>query len=306
VSRLSDLRWPLLEGGALLLVALACLGFQVWEPTTLVSEREYQACAAALATDAQPGDAVLLAPWWTERARLYLPQGLPIVGYLDSDRDDLEHFARIWVLAEPDLPRAGISSFEKAFAPGRTEVGAERRFGHLSLRLYNNGRYRPAAFSANVLLEQSQVYLEQADGARQDCPWNGRAHQCPNGHAVDLAWHEVHYRPLLCLKFDAPGGATKLVLELPPAAVRGAEAAVLSAGYIWEHAAYKDGVSGVELGLEVEGQVSRLSIPAGLEPLQRVEKRGVPDGARVRVWLTAQNPNARDLCVTLDGFGRGA
>jgi hypothetical protein len=79
---------------------------------------------------------------------------------------------------------------------------------------------------------------------------------------------------------------------------------VLRAGYVWERGSYKDGVSGSELGLEVNGQLTPLTIPAGVEPLQQVEAANVPAGSTVRVWLAAANPNARQLCVELTGLGR--
>ena len=39
-----------------------------------------------LAAERQPGDVVLLAPWWTERARIFVPEGLPVVGYAEGYR----------------------------------------------------------------------------------------------------------------------------------------------------------------------------------------------------------------------------
>ncbi len=298
-ERPSPSAWSVREGVVLLAVAVTCLAFQAWLPTTQVDERDYQQVATVLAAERQPGDVVLLSPWWTERARLYLPENLRIVGYQGSDADDLLDYQRIWVLAEPHLPRAGQSDFMTAFGPGRTEVGVGRTFGNLTLRLFTNGRWRPHTFSGISSLATAKVSLEGPQG-RQACQWNGRGHQCPNNHTVSLEWHEVHFQPLPCLVFDAPGGPTKLVLELDD--VPATERVLLRAGYVWERGAYKDGVSGSELGLEVNGQVTPLSIPAGVEPLQQVEAANVPAGATVRVWLQANNPNARQLCVELTGL----
>lgn len=293
-------RAPLLEGAVLLAVALACLAFQLYLPTTHVAEADYQAVAAVLEAEGQPGDVVLLAPWWTERARLYVPERLRVVGFQGSDGADLETHPRIWVLAEPGLPNSGLGAFQAAFERGRTALGPERRFGPLSLRPYANGRARPVVLDGNEALARAQVYLEQPGGGRQGCSWNGRGHQCPTGHTLAVEWHEVNFEPLLCLTMDAPGGATRLVVEYPPTA--GIDTVALRAGYVWERAAYKDGVSSSDVGLEVDGQVSVLNVPAGVErPAQRLER---PGGSVVRVWLTAQNPNARQLCVTVVGFGR--
>ena len=68
----------LAEGLVIAVVAVACLVFQIWLPTTHVSEADYQAVAQVLGAEAQPGDVVLLSPWWTERALIYLPESVPV------------------------------------------------------------------------------------------------------------------------------------------------------------------------------------------------------------------------------------
>ncbi|MEW5738581.1 MAG: hypothetical protein AB1938_06620 [Myxococcota bacterium] len=295
-------RWPLVEGAVALAVALWALGFQVWLPSTHVAESDYQAVAQVLAKEALPGDVVLLHPWWTERARIYVPEGLPVVGHLFSDSDDLVQHPRIWVLDQPRLPRNDEGGFEQKFLPSRTKTGDARDFGNLRLTLFTNGRYRPLAFSARALLPQLSVYLEGPDGSRQSCPWTGALHRCPNGKVVAAEWHEVHFQPRPCLRFDPPGGATKLVVELPP--VPAADEVVLHTGYTWERAAYKDGVTGSEVGLEVNGRVAPLSVPAGVEALWTVQQPGAPEGAKVRAWVQAQNPHARELCLEVYGYRR--
>ncbi len=93
------------EGTLLVAVAVLCLAFQLWLPSTHVAEADYQAAAQVLASERQPGDVVLLVPWWTERARIFVPEGLPVVGYQGSDADSLDRYPRIWVLSEPHKPR---------------------------------------------------------------------------------------------------------------------------------------------------------------------------------------------------------
>lgn len=295
-------RWPLVEGALVLAVALWALGFQLWLPSTHVAEADYQAVAQVLAKEAQPGDVVLLHPWWTERARIYVPEGLPVVGHLHSDGEDLTPHPRIWVLSEPHLPRADEGGFDKKFLPSRTKVGEARDFGNLRLTLFTNGRFRPLIFSAKALLPQLSVYLEGPDGARQSCPWTGNGHRCPNGKVVAAEWHDVHFEPRPCLRFDPPGGPTKLVVELPP--VPAAEEVVLHTGYTWERASWVQGVTGSEVGLEVNGKVAPLSVPAGVEARWTVQQQGVPAGAKVRAWVQAANPNGRELCLEVYGYGR--
>src|SRR5882757_9704555 len=109
-------RLPLLEGLALGAVALLCIAFQVRLPSRLPDERDYLEVQKVLEAEAQPGDALLLYPWWTERARLFAPERMTVVGYQGSDADDLEQHARVWVLAQPDLPRASLSDFLQGFS----------------------------------------------------------------------------------------------------------------------------------------------------------------------------------------------
>lgn len=287
----------LIEGAVLAAVGVACLAFQLWLPSTQVAEADYQAVARVLEAERQPGDVVLLAPWWTERARIYVPSGLPVVGYLRSDGDHLKRHPRIWVLSQPRLPNAQLGDFERAFLPGRTALGEARQFGNLTLRLYQNGRARPVGFEASAELPRAQVYLEQPDGSRQPCPWNGAGHRCPNGRVVAREWHEVRFQPLDCVRLDAPGGPTRVVVEFD--AVPGPLTLGLEGGYIWEYAAHQSTSS--TLGLEVNGVTHALDLPNAVEKLHRLEVR--EGGGKVRLWLSSPSAASRHVCATLTGYG---
>jgi len=293
---------PRLEGLLLVGAGLFALLFQLWVPSTHVEERDYQAVAQVLTAEAQPGDVVLLHPWWTERARIYVPEGLPVVGHLFSDGDALERHPRIWVLSEPHLPRDGEGAFETAFNPGRTAVGAARDFGNLRLQLFTNGRYRPLAFDAVDVLSSAQVYFETPDGQRQPCNPAGNGFRCPNGKVVARMLREVHYVPYTCVQMEAPGGATRLMMEFT--APRAAESSTLQAGYIWEYGSCKETCSSSTVYLEVDGHGSSMELAAGDEAMHRLEGPPMAEGAKVRFGLLAQNPNARVVCFVLTGNGR--
>lgn len=288
---------------ALFAVAFLSLVFQLWLPTTHVAERDYQSIASVLTAERQPGDVVLLAPWWTERARIYVPEGLPVVGYQGSDADPLERYARIWVLSEPRQPNSGLGAFEQAFLPSRTPLGEERQFGNLRLRLYQNGKYRPLTVDAADVAGSggAQVYLESPDGNRQPCGFTGSGYRCPNGKVVGKEWHEVHFAPYQCLKLEAPGGATRVVAEFTAPA---SDQSSLSAGYIWEYGAYRDNITPTTVWLEVNGQGQTLELPVGDELMHRLEGPALPEGARVRIALSSQNPMARVVCVVMTGSRR--
>ncbi len=283
------------EALLLLGAGVFALGFQLWLPSTHVDESDYQAVAQVLAAERAPGDVVLLAPWWTERARIYVPEGLPVVGYQGSDGASLEPHPRIWVLSQPRQPRAGIGTFESAFLPGRREDGAAREFGNLRLQRFVNGRHRPTVLDGADSLASAQVYVEQPDGQRQNCTWNGQVHQCGNGKTVIARWHEVHFAPYRCLRMEPPGGAAKLVVEY---SFPGAGAVSLEAGYVADQGANLRAAP-MEVALEVDGNAQPLTLRPGDELMNRREGGSARAGSRVSVSVKSDNPGGRAICAVL-------
>ncbi|NTX00755.1 hypothetical protein [Myxococcus sp. CA040A] len=293
---------PLVELGGLLLVALLSLLFHLRLPGKLPSEESYRAVAERLKTEARPGDAVLLFPWWAERARLFLPPSLPVYGYLGSDRDDLSAHPRIWVLGQPELPRSDEAAFLAGFLPERRAVGTATREGPLSLTLYENGRHRPRRFDAADAVARARVYLESDDGSREKCPFDGTAHRCPGPGNVYVAreWHEILYEPRRCLWMPAPGGAKRLVAELD--GVPGDVGLRLEGGIIFEYAFPRDArLTTAMLGVDDAASGARLlevAIPPGQEGVKKSEVH-LPSGeARtVKVWVRSENPDRRAVCL---------
>ena len=279
-------------------------------PGRLPTEEDYRTVAAWLRAEARPGDAVLLFPWWTEKARLYVPPELPVYGYLNSDSDDLSSHPRVWVLAQPRLPGSEVSRFQAAFLPRRTMVGTPRQAGTLELTLYENGRYRPRRFVASEAYATARVYLESPDGARRDCPFDGHVHRCPGPPHLYVApeWHEIFYEPRHCLWMHPPGGAERLVAEFD--GVPGGTELRLEGGIIFEHAFKHDpGLSVTHLGVEDATHhepLMEISLPPGREGVQRASHELPPGGPRtVRVWTQADNPESRQVCLDLLALGAG-
>jgi hypothetical protein len=288
-------RW---EGLALVVVALACLGFQLKLPSAMPSEADYQALAGVIDQESQPGDVVLLAPWWIERARIFVPDKVPVVGYFGSDGDDLRQHRRIWLVANASLPKFSWSGFMESFGRGRTQAGQERSFGPLSLKLFTNGRARPLLFSAATSLGQARVYLEGPQG-QQPCALSGRSWRCPNGGEVVEEWRELHFEPHRCLRFYPPGGPTKLVAEF--ANVPATDTLQLITGYAWERGYYRnEGPS--DFGVEVNGDAQVTKLLPGVEKVYRVDRQNTAAGT-VRAWVQADNPSNREVCFELLGFG---
>jgi hypothetical protein len=291
-------KWRLAEGLMVLAVALGCTGFQLWLPTTHVAQADYEAVARVLEAGRQPGDVVLLAPWWTERARAFVPEGLPVVGYLGSDAAALEPHPRIWVLAQPHLPRSNLGTFDEAFGPSRTALGPPRTFGNLRLQLFQNGRHHPVVVDAADALPNAAVYLEDTSGNRQPCSNVGKGYRCADNRVVAKEWHEVHFAPYQCLKLEAPGGNTRVVVEFVSPA---ADASWLEAGYIWEYGSAYQGVTPSTVWFELDGKAQTVELPIANEVMHRLEGPALAEGARVRIALASANPAGRVVCVVMRG-----
>jgi hypothetical protein len=293
-------RWALGELALLVAASLFALQFHARLPGRLPKDEDERGVAGVLQSEARPGDVVLLEPWWTERARLFAPDGLEVVGYLDDEGDDLDRAQRIWVLSQPNVPLGQLGAFHRQFDPGRQSLGPARNFGNLTLELYANGRARHTLFSATQSVAEAHVYLEDPGGARRECPFNGREHRCqgPDWLHVGAEWHEVNHGPKRCLWMHPPGGATKLVVEL--ASVPAGELR-LEAGYVWDRGAFHDNVTAASVGLDdvAAGQpLLSLSLPPRTETIVHAERvRTEPTSARI--WAQADREDLRELCVEL-------
>lgn len=287
----------------LIAVALWALFFQLTLPARLPSEDDHRAAAELINREALPSDVVLLFPWWNERARLFI-RGPDVVGYLGSDHADLEEHPRIWVLSQPDLPRADVRRFAEAFAPGRTTVGEPHRFGRLRVQLFQNARHRPRAFSAVDALSEAQVSVNSAAGTVQACAFDGRTHHCGlggGGVQVAAGTTELFYRPVRCLRSGVPGGARRVQLRFP--SVPHGSRLVMRAGIAGELAARHGGrltPLHVELRDGQGQQLAALEIPPGFEGAREASVK-VPnaplDGLSVHLW--SENPEARAACIEL-------
>jgi len=295
------------------LVALLCLLFYARLPGRLPSAADYGAVSERLKAEQRPGDVVLLFPWWTERARLYLPPEVPVVGYFGSDRDNLTAHPRIWVLGQPQLPGTGEEGFRKAFLPGRTTVGQPFQAGNLTLTLYTNGRYRPHRFVASEAYARARVYVESPDGTRRPCPFDGRAHRCqgPSHLYVAPEWHELYYEPRRCLWMHPPGGPDRLVVELD--GVPSGMGLRLEGGITFENTFNRSHLSNIHMGVDDAKSGERLLdvvVPQGVPGVQKAERSLPPGEPRtVKIWSQATNPELRHLCldvVALGAPGEGA
>lgn len=121
---------------AIAALSLGAMSFQGGLAGRLPDALDWRAAAALLDRDARPGDAVVLAPAWAERARAVLPARVPVLALPRVRGEDLLGVRRVWLLSAPDAPGfawdADVDLLERA---SRSE-GPER-LGALDVTRYD-------------------------------------------------------------------------------------------------------------------------------------------------------------------------
>src|SRR5262249_35080604 len=145
-------------------------------------------------------------PWWTERARLFVPPELPVVGYLGDTSDDLIAHPRIWVLANRELPRTPEADFRRAFLPDRTPLAEPRRSGPLALTLSRTGPPRSVLPPGGGGCAGRDFPAGGRGTGPGPAQRPGRRVVCPSAASAEVAWPEVVAQPVRCLFLIPPSG----------------------------------------------------------------------------------------------------
>ncbi len=140
-----DRAWASLFALAVSAAGLFGLWFQATLPGRLPSPTDWKAAAAVITREARPGDAVVLAPPWAERAREILPEriparpevALPILAFPSLDpEEDLRGVRRVWLLSFPGAP-GGTGPVASRLAPRAASVEGPMQLGQLELTRYD-------------------------------------------------------------------------------------------------------------------------------------------------------------------------
>jgi hypothetical protein len=165
-----------------LAVLLGCLAYAIWFwlrlPARLPDEKDYLALQAALKSEAQAGDGAAVLPFWADRAKIFL-HGVPVLAlpHLEAEAD-AERYGRLWVIAQPDLPRSDARDSLKALGERLALVEGPRRFGPLELWLFAPRPGRAATYD----------FVAHADEAQTQSP--GR---------LQAEWREFDFLPRRCI-----------------------------------------------------------------------------------------------------------
>lgn len=203
-----------IETAIVIASALLSLLFYARLPAAFPSAEDEAAVRARIAAAGQAGEAILLAPHWAERARLF-GFDLPVLNLSrGATPEDLAGWTGLFVLAFDDLPRADrAAAFELVRRAGFELKGRVETFGKLSLAHFRQAAPRAAIFRASEALDQASASVETAHGERLPCRREGRGLRCPGGGRGQRSSllrgeiREIHFKPYRCISAaPAPGG----------------------------------------------------------------------------------------------------
>jgi hypothetical protein len=275
------------------LVAGTCFALLYWArlPYRLPSPEDYQGAQHELLATSHPGDALAVLPYWADRAKLYA-NGLPVVALPHLGDEDVGRYVRLFVLAQPDLPRSSAESELAALGRKLARVSGPKRFGPLSLSLYQPQPGNEASLDFTAQIERAQVSV----GAESCGPVAG-GFQCPRGawDHVRPEWHEFDFLPRRCL-WAQPAGAEPLVITFDQVPLRSEIHGAM--GQIG--AGHGGGSGAVELAIDID-EVPRVSLlldsddPGYHRFAGRFPGLG-PGGHRVTFRISSPSPVRHPFC----------
>jgi hypothetical protein len=132
-------------------------------PLTRPSPGDYDQASADVRSRYEPGDLVIVQPFWAGRARQFLGD-LPLVMPRVSADEDLTAFRRLWLFSS--LGRVPASGRDGLAA--RADLIEQRQYGRIDLRLYRVRGHRPVVADFREQLDGAAVWTESSVG-REAC-----------------------------------------------------------------------------------------------------------------------------------------
>jgi hypothetical protein len=297
--------WLRLEVAVVLAAILFASVYWIRLPGRLPSEADYLAVQHELVGSAHPGDGVALLPFWADRGKLFL-HGLPVIALPELAKEgDIERYPRLWVLAQPDLPRSQAARALADLDARLTRREPPKHFGPLSLSLYEPKEGRAGSYDFVARLADAQVDVGGGAGSDpQACEAAAGGFRCPRGswNYVLPEWHEFDFLPRRCL-WAHPVGAEPLEIRYSQVPLRGG----IRGGFgLIGQAAELGQAAPVDLSIDVDGsQAASLELSPGDPGWHPFELglAGLAAGTHdVTFRVTSPNPAMRHFCFDADAF----
>ena len=294
--------FPGLEAAAVLCAVLFALVYWLRLPGRLPSEEDYLAVQRELVAQSHPGDGVALLPFWADRGKLFL-HGLPVIALPDlATEADVERYTRLWLLAQPALPRSDAARTLAGLDARLTRLEPPKRFGPLSLSLYEPKAGRAGSYDFLARLPAAQVALGGVEP--EPCTATPGGFRCPRGtwNYVQPEWHEFDFLPRRCL-WAHPVGIQPVEIRYSQIPLRHGVRGGF--GLIGQVAELRQAAP-VDLAIDVDGSPAAILELSPGDPGWHPFELDLPDLAPgshdVAFRVTSPNPSQRHFCFDADAF----
>jgi hypothetical protein len=262
-------------------------------PQRLPTDDDYRRANELIASKAQPGDVIVLAPSWAERGRQFFTAAPVEAGY-DLETSEFPGTKRQWLVALADAPRFDLGAARRTLASRGPSI-EYLSIGALWLEVF--AIPGPAVtFSATESLARATVTIAGPRG--ETCRHvEPTKHQCSHAdwNHVRAGWYEVQERPMRCV-WAHPVDEGPLEVAFDDVPLRGA--VQVRAAFVGQSSAFARGAH-VELAVRsgdvVAGRV-RVENRAGIQRGAVTLPASLPERGPLTLSITTPSSAMRHFC----------
>ncbi len=141
-------------------VSLYSAGFWAVDPLLQPSRDDYRAAERAIRGDWQPGDAIIVLPWWAARIREFVGD-LEFIQLRNPQAEDWSTYSRLWVVSLPGH-RHDLGTYPRL---------KKIRAGALKIDLYDLPTPARVIYDFRDRLGEARVSMREPHGPRQCSRW---------------------------------------------------------------------------------------------------------------------------------------
>jgi hypothetical protein len=260
----------------------------------LPSGLDWRAAAAVLDRDSRPGDVVVVAPAWAERARGELPARVPVFSLPRYAQEPLLGVRRVWLVSLSEAPLGG-GPIAHDVAARAAVSGDSQRLGALTVTRYDLAEPSRALAFLPDRLASAEVKSGEAPCARS----GPTTLSCPGEGAQRIAREvrEVAGAPRTCISAPPGSAQTGPVSFAFPSTPMGL---LLRGGAGVVGRLPSPSRAPIRFAVQVDGEeVAAVELPAGAPTWKPFETRtGAMSGEShlVTVVLSTAEPAGRTVC----------